>query len=124
MSGTLIPLSSLRDVTFTECKLDGANFRMSEAERIVFDQVNLRGAEFSAGRFTAARFFDCDLGGAEFSQSVLPGARFFGSSLADLKGGEYLRDIVIDSPQVLPLALSVFSALGIRVDDERASSAT
>jgi hypothetical protein len=81
--------------------------------------VNLRGAEFSAGRFTSACFFDCDLSEAEFSQAKVPGTRFHGSSLSDIKGGEYLRDIVIDSSQVLPLALRVFSALGIRVDDER-----
>jgi hypothetical protein len=67
----------------------------------------------------AACLFDCDLNGADFSQAVLPGAKFQGSSLAEIKGGEYLRDVVIDSSQVLPLALRVFSALGIRVDDER-----
>jgi hypothetical protein len=32
---------------------------------------------------------------------------------------DHLRDIVIDSSQVLPLALRVFSGLGIRVDDDR-----
>jgi uncharacterized protein YjbI with pentapeptide repeats len=119
MSGVLIPQAKLQDVTFTECKLDGANFRMSEADRILFDHVNLTCTEFSAGRFTSACFFDCDLSEAEFSHAVVPGARFHGSSLADIKGGEYLRDIVIDSSQVLPLALRVFIALGIRVDDER-----
>ena len=41
MSGALIPQAKLQDVTFTECKLDGANFRMSEADRILFDHVNL-----------------------------------------------------------------------------------
>jgi uncharacterized protein YjbI with pentapeptide repeats len=119
MSGALFPQAKLQDVTFSECKLDGANFRMSEAEGILFDHVNLCGAEFSAGRFTSACFFDCDLKETEFSQAVLPGTRFHGSFLADIKGGEYLRDIVIDSSQVLPLALRVFSALGIRIDDER-----
>jgi Pentapeptide repeats (9 copies) len=119
MSGVLIPRSRLHDVRFTECKLDGANFRMSEADRVVFDGVNLRGAEFSSGRFAAARFFDCDLTEAEFSQSILPGAQFHGSTLADIKGGHYLRDIVIDSAQVLPVALGVFAGLGIRVNDER-----
>jgi hypothetical protein len=92
---------------------------MTEADRIIFDHVNLRGAEFSAGRFTMARFYDCDLSEAEFSQSEVGGARFHGSLLSEIKGGEYMRDIVIDSTQVLPLALRVFSALGISVDDER-----
>jgi uncharacterized protein YjbI with pentapeptide repeats len=119
MSGVLIPQATLQDVTFTECKLDGANFRMSEGKRVVFDHANLCGAEFYAARFTSACFFDCDLDEAEFSQAQVQGARFHGSSLADIKGGEYLRDIVIDTSQVIPLALRVFSGLGIRVDDER-----
>ena len=119
MSGTLIPRARLQDVTFTECKLNGANFRMSEAERILFDHVDLRGTEFSAGRFPSACFYDCDLTDADFAQALVGGARFHGSALTDLKGGEYLRDIVIDSAQVLPLALRVFSSLGIRVEDDR-----
>jgi hypothetical protein len=119
ISGVLIPQARLQDVTFAGCKLDGANFRMLEAERIHFEHVDLRGAEFSAARLTSACFFDCDLSEADFSQAVLAGARLHGSSLDELKGGEYLRDIVIDSTQVLPLALRVFSALGIRIDDER-----
>ena len=49
----------------------------------------------------------------------MPGARFHGSSLADIKGGEYMRDVVIDSAQVLPLALRVFAGLGIRIEEER-----
>lgn len=119
MSGALIPRARLQDVIFTECKLDGANFRMSEAEHILFDRVNLRSADFSAGRFTKACFYDCDLSEAEFSQTVVADARFHGSLLNEVKGAEHLRDIVIDSTQVSPLALRVFSALGIRVDDER-----
>jgi uncharacterized protein YjbI with pentapeptide repeats len=119
MSGALFAMARLQDVTFSECKLDGVNFRMTEADRILFDHVNLRGAEFSAGRFAMARFYDCDLSEAEFSQSEMGGARFHGSLLSDIKGGEYMRNIVIDSTQVLPLALRVFSALGINVDDER-----
>ena len=41
------------------------------------------------------------------------------SNLVDIKGGDSLRDIVIDTAQVVPLALRVFGAMGIRVDDER-----
>lgn len=119
MSGVQLDRTRLHDVSFAECKLDGANLRMSEADRIVFDHVNLRDAEFSAGRLASACFFDCDLGGADFSQALMPDARLHGSSLADIKGSEYLRDIVIDSTQVLPLALRVFAGLGIRMEDER-----
>ena len=114
LSAAQVARTTMEDVTFTECKLDDANFRMSQVDRILFDHVNLRGAEFSAARLSSAFFFDCDATGAEFSQVVMPGARFHGSSLADIEGGQSMRDIVIDSAQVLPLALRVFTDLGIR----------
>jgi hypothetical protein len=53
----------------------------------------------------------------------MPGTRFHGSSLAEIRGGESFKDIVVDSTQVLPLALRVFAALHIEVDDERQASA-
>ncbi|MFZ0248629.1 MAG: pentapeptide repeat-containing protein [Acidimicrobiales bacterium] len=119
LSAAQVARTTMEDVTFTECKLDDANFRMSQADRILFDHVNLRGAEFSAARLSSAFFFDCDATGAEFSQVVMPGARFHGSSLADIEGGQSMRDIIIDSAQVLPLALRVFMDLGIRIEDDR-----
>ena len=119
MSGGLLPLAQLQDVTFSECKLDGMNLRMSTGDRVVFDHVNLRHGELTSAHLTSACFFDCDLGEAEVSHTQLPSARFHGSLLGDIKGGEYLRDIVIDSSQVLPLATSVFSSLHIRIRDDR-----
>ena len=53
------------------------------------------------------------------SQVKLPGARFHGSVLSDIKGSEYLRDVVIETAQVLPLANGVFAGLNIRVEDDR-----
>ena len=92
---------------------------MSQAERVRFDHVDLRAAEFSAGHLAWASFFDCDLADSEWSHTHVPGGRFHGSSIGDIKGGEYLRDIVIDSSQVVPLALRVFAGLGISVNDQR-----
>jgi hypothetical protein len=119
MSGSLMPQARLRDVGFSACKLDLVNFRMCEGDRVLFDHDNLRKGEFSSAHLQSACFFDCDLSEADMSQAVLPGARFHGSLLSDIRGSEYLRDIVIDTSQVLPLATRVFSALDIRVDDDR-----
>ncbi len=124
MSGALIPRAELRDVSFSECKLDGVNLRMGKGDRVLFDHVNLQRGELSSAHLISACFFDCDLSETEVSQAVLPRARFHGSLLSEIKGGEYLRDIVIDSSQVLPLATRVFSALNIRVEDDRDASAT
>ena len=124
MSGALMAQAQLRDVTFSESKLDDVNFRMCQGDRVVFDDVNLQRADFYAAHLTSARFFDCDMKEAEVSQAILPRARFHGSVLSDIRGGEYLRNVVIESAQVLPLAIRVFSALDIRVEDEREASDT
>ena len=121
LSGALLPLARMQDVTFSDVRLDGVNFRMIEGERVLFDHTNLQRAEFSAAHLKTACFFDCDLSGADVSQVTLPGSRFHGSVLTDIKGSEYLRDIVIDSAQVLPLAKGIFAGLHIRIDDDRES---
>jgi uncharacterized protein YjbI with pentapeptide repeats len=90
---------------------------------VVFDHVNLERGEFYSAHLKAACFFDCDLSGADVSQVKLPGARFHGSVLSEIKGGEYLRDVVIETAQVLPLARGVFAALNIRVEDDRGTDA-
>lgn len=120
MSGLNIPRAWLRDVVLSESKVNGANFRMVEGERVLFDHVDLHEAEFSAAKLKLVCFFDCDLSQSEFSHVTLPGARFHGSSLAEIRGVEYLRDVVIESSEVLELALGVFSTFGISIDDERA----
>jgi uncharacterized protein YjbI with pentapeptide repeats len=119
MSGALFPRAQMQDVTFSEARLDQVNFRMIEGERVVFDHVGLERAEFYSAHLKAACFFDCDLSGADVSQVKLPGARFHGSVLSDIKGSEYLRDVVIETAQVLPLANGVFAALNVRVEDDR-----
>src|ERR1700678_2774005 len=40
-------------------------------------------------------------------------------SLSEIKGSEYLRDVVIERSQVIPLAEGVFAGLNIRVEDDR-----
>ena len=92
---------------------------MIRGDRVVFDHVNLERGEFYAAHLENACFFDCNLSGADVSQVKLPGARFHGSVLSELKGSEYLRDLVIDSTQVLPLAEGIFAGLNIRVEDDR-----
>jgi uncharacterized protein YjbI with pentapeptide repeats len=119
MSGALFPRAQMQDVTFSEVRLDQVNFRMIEGERILFDHVNLERGEFYSAHLKTACFFDCDLTGADVSQAKLPGTRFHGSVLSEIKGSEYLRGVVIESGQVIPLAKGVFAGLNIRVEDDR-----
>jgi uncharacterized protein YjbI with pentapeptide repeats len=119
MSGVILSRCTLRDVLFVDCRLDDASFRMGEAKAVSFEDIDLRRGDFYAALLEGTRFFDCDLTGAQFAKARTPGVRFHGSNLSDLQGGSDLAGAVIDSSQVLSVALGVLSALGIQVDDER-----
>jgi len=109
----------LHDVLFRDSKLDNANFRMINGEHVRFEHASLRSGDFYAAEVAQAQFFDCDLTASELSQSKLAGVHLHGSNLEGLKGATYLRHAIIDSTQVLPLALGVFAALGIEINGDR-----
>ena len=119
LSGLVIAGARFHDVRFVECKLDDANFRMTTSERIQFEGTILRGTDFYAAKLASARFFDCDLTSAQFSKAELHGARFHGSELGEVVGAESFVGAVVETAQVLPLALRLYAALGITVDDDR-----
>ena len=118
-SGTVFTRCSFRDVLFSGCRLNQANFAMSEASTVTFEDSDLRESDFYAAGLSGARFFDCNLSGAQFSKATTTGVRFHGSTLTELKGGQALAGAVIESSQVLPVALAVLSDLGISIDEER-----
>ena len=117
MSGLIATPGHFQDVCFLDCRLDEANFRMTSWKRAAFLDCVLTGADFYSARLAGARVQRCDLRGTEFSAADLSGALLHGSTLDGLRGGEAFRGVVIGSDQVIPLALSVFSGLGIRADD-------
>ena len=119
MSGSDLSLAKLRDVAFVGCKLDDANLRMVTGERVRFDGTVLRSADLYEARLVSARFFDCDLTATQLTKADLGAARLHGSTIDAVVGAEHLRGVVIDSAQVLPLALRLFASFGIAVDDDR-----
>jgi uncharacterized protein YjbI with pentapeptide repeats len=122
LSGLDLTDAKLRDVRFSNCRLDDGTFRMISTELVEFEEVNLERADFTAAKLGGARFFGCDLTGAEFSHADLRKARLHGSTILDLKGAAYLKGVVIDSVQIIPLAPQILKALSISVDDERDGS--
>jgi uncharacterized protein YjbI with pentapeptide repeats len=92
---------------------------MSETKAVLFEDVDLRRSDFSIANVTGTRFFDCDLTGGDFTKAIASGVRFHGSTLLNLKGAQYLGGAVIESSQVLPVALGVLTSLQIGIDDER-----
>jgi uncharacterized protein YjbI with pentapeptide repeats len=119
MSAIDLAAGRLSDVLFYEAKLDYANFAMITGDHVQFDRSALQASTFYAAAVTHAQFLDCDLTGAEFSTSELARVHLHGSTLEGLQGALHLHNAIIDSTQVLPLALGVFGALGIEINDDR-----
>lgn len=118
LTGLIAAGLKARDVVLDDCTASGAAFRMSTWERCELRDVDLREADFHAARLPGARLLACDLRGADFTKAELPGASLHHSTVEGIRGAESLRGVVIGSDQVLPLALPVFAALGIVVDDD------
>jgi uncharacterized protein YjbI with pentapeptide repeats len=118
LSGFVATGMQARHVRVSGCRADGVNLRASRWETCVFDDVDLRDADFGTADLRGAVLRRCDLTNADLSKANLTGTMLHGSVLDGIRGGEAFRGAVIGSDQVLPVAMSVFAALGIRVDDE------
>jgi uncharacterized protein YjbI with pentapeptide repeats len=110
--------SLFKDVGFFDCKIDGANLRMSDWQSAEFQNCDLSDSDFYGAKLPGTRFDRCDLSGLQLAKADLNGARLQGSTIQGIKGGDGLRGVSIGSDQVLAVALAVFGDLGISVDDE------
>lgn len=86
---------------------------------LTVDHCTLVGADLYGSRLSHLHLFDSDLTDAQFSQVRLTDGRLHGSKLERVRGAEYLSGVAIEPAQVLPMAMQVLSALGVRVDDDR-----
>lgn len=119
MSGIVLAGSRLQDVLLSGCRVDSANLRGVSAIRFEALGSDLRGADLFGATLTSSRVHDGDLTGADFSRSTVEGLRLHGTVLRDVVGAGELRGAVIAGDQQLDVAMSLFDAAGITVDDER-----
>jgi uncharacterized protein YjbI with pentapeptide repeats len=118
MSGFVAPQLEARHTTFSECRMDQAWFRLADLERCSFEDCDLSDADFYTARVAASRFVRTRLDGSEWSAASLDDVALHGSTFEGVQGADALRNLVIGSDQVVPLAFPVFGALSIVVDDD------
>ena len=118
LSGANFSGARLRAVTFAECKLDDCNLRMVDAEKVVFDETVLVGADLHAAKLTDVRVRGCDLRGSDWTKATLKAVDLRASRLEDIRGADRLRGVTIDSSQVVPLAYSLAVAMELTIADE------
>lgn len=108
----------LRDVRFTESRLDLSSFRFTELASVAFDRCNLTGVDFINADLGRAQFTACDLTGAQFSHAKMEGARFANCVLVDIGGVTSWNGAVVRSHDLVTLSYTLAAALGIRVEDD------
>ena len=117
LSGLQAPTGTFSDVGFVDSKLDGGNCRMTTWTRAELIDSDLSDSDFSSAALPGSHVLRCNLTAAQFSKSDLTGSRIVGSKVDGLRGAESLRGVTIGSDEVIPVALAIFGALGIAVDD-------
>jgi len=105
------------DVVLTDSKLTSAGFRMTTWERSAFEGCDLRHAEFLEAVLDHVELTGCDLTEADVTRARMADVRFRSTRLDDVAGATAFAGATVDTAQVVPLALAVFAALGIRLDD-------
>lgn len=118
MAGFAMPHVEAAHVAFDDCRLNEAWFRASKLDHVRFADCDLTEADFYQAEIDCTLFVGCALSRAEFSQSRLQNVALHGSTLDGLKGGDALRSLTIGSDQALNVALPIFTALGIVIDDD------
>ena len=118
LTGIDISASSFQEVLIRDTSLELANFRFSRFKNVCFENCLLREADFQGADLQGVRFRNCDLRMAQMSSARLGGTDFRGSQLDGLYiAPENLRGAIIDTTQLMTLALSLTQAFGIVVRD-------
>lgn len=118
MSGLVAAGLNAHDVTWSACKLDGVNYRAATFERCEWSDCLMDESDFYASKLTFASFYRCDLTRAEFSKARCDRVNLHGSTLDRISGAASLGGCCIGSDQVVALALPLFAAIGVSVDDD------
>lgn len=107
----------MRDVVFTDCRVNLARFRMSTLRDVVFRGCDLTEASFQAATLNGVLFENCRLTGTQFSQAQVINARFSDCDLSGVGGVESLRGATVSAADAQSLLWALASAFGIRIED-------
>lgn len=117
-SGLQAPSGRFADVGVIDSKMDGANFRMSTWDRAELFDSDLSESDFQVAKLPDSRILRCDLTRADLSKCELSGSWLLGSVMEGVQGAGGLHDIIIGSDQLIPIAIVLFAAMRITIDDD------
>ncbi|HEX8182804.1 MAG TPA: pentapeptide repeat-containing protein [Candidatus Saccharimonadales bacterium] len=116
--GIQLQSSSLKDVTFIDCKLNLANFRFCKLTNVRFQNCVLEEADFYAAEMTDVVFEHCKLDKTAFSSAKLKRVDFRTSDITGVRNIQGLAGATIDSTQLMAIAPLLATELKIVVKDD------
>lgn len=117
-SGIQLDKSILKNVRFTGCKLDVANFRYAKMTNIIFDSCVIDSMDFYNAELKNVQFIDCEINDLELQSSKLRNVDFRESKFIQVKRVADLKGAKITTEQVIFLSSQLANQAGIIVDDE------
>jgi uncharacterized protein YjbI with pentapeptide repeats len=119
LTGAQLVESSIRDVTFVDCRLDFAVLAGARLDRVVLRGCDLREASLEQAQLRDVRLERCDLSRAMLGQARLQRVELDGCRLDGLRSIADLRGATMPWPDVVAGAGALAAALGIGIlEDE------
>lgn len=118
LSGIQFYESTLQDVIFKNCKIDLANFRFTNFKQVVFEDCILVEADFTSSKFISTSFNRCDLSLSNFSQVKVEKLDLRTSTITTISGLSDLAGAQISTDQLMYLAPSMASTIGLVVETD------
>jgi uncharacterized protein YjbI with pentapeptide repeats len=115
-TGLQLGESTIKDVSFQNCKLNMVSFRKCKLTRVVFENCILDDADFNDAVLTDVLFTKCELNRTEFSGSKSFRVDMTRSSLLTIRGVKSLRNVRISSEQMMDLAPLLCAEIGLVLD--------
>lgn len=116
-TGLQLPNAQVKDVVFTNCRMNLANFRQVKFERCLFVECDLNETDFAASTFTKTGFVECSLEKTEFSNCQNKQLFFDNCSLSSIRGISGLKNATVSQQNLIEIAPLVIADYGINVTE-------
>jgi uncharacterized protein YjbI with pentapeptide repeats len=118
LTGAQLAETSIRDVTFADCRLDFAVLAGARLDRVVLRNCELREASLEQAQLRDVRLEACDLSRATLGQAQLQRVELHGCRLDGLRAIADLRGATMPWPDVVASAGAFAAALGIAIHED------
>ncbi len=114
-SGMQITNAVLKNITYTNSKIEIANFRFSRIENVVFEECMIDDVDFYEAQLKNVEFVNCTISKITFSGARMMNVDISKSFVKSINGIQSLRGVTISYDQLMQLAPSFAAEAGIKV---------